>query len=113
MRRIIANALKKVGCGEVVEAANGQEGLQQLNTAPVDLIITDWNMPVMNGLDFVRELRGLAPSAAIPVLMVTTNAESADVSGAKDAGVTDYVVKPFTPDTLTQKITAVMKKTAA
>jgi len=110
MRKIIANALKKVGCDEVIEAGNGQEGLQQLSSSAVDLVVTDWNMPVMNGLEFVRELRGLASCASIPVLMVTTNAETADVSGAKEAGVNDYVVKPFTPDTLKDKISAVMKK---
>jgi two-component system, chemotaxis family, chemotaxis protein CheY len=110
MRRIIANALKKVGAGEIVEAGNGAEGLQQLNAGTVDLIVTDWNMPVMNGLEFVRELRSLASCATTPVLMVTTNAESADVSGAKEAGVNDYVVKPFTADTLQDKISALMKK---
>jgi two-component system chemotaxis response regulator CheY len=110
MRRIIANALKKAGCDEIVEAGNGAEGLQQLSASKVDLVVTDWNMPVMNGLEFVRELRTMSESATVPVLMVTTNAEGADVSGAKEAGVNDYVVKPFTADTLTEKINAVMKK---
>jgi two-component system chemotaxis response regulator CheY len=110
MRRIIANALKKAGCDDIVEAGNGAEGLQQLSASKVDLVVTDWNMPVMNGLEFVRELRTMADNASVPVLMVTTNAEGADVSGAKEAGVNDYVVKPFTADTLTEKINAVMKK---
>lgn len=110
MRRIIANALKKVGCGDIVEAGNGAEGLQQLSGGGIDLVVTDWNMPVMNGLEFVRELRALAASATVPVLMVTTNAESTDISGAKEAGVNDYVVKPFTADTLTEKISALIKK---
>jgi len=110
MRRIIANALKKIGCDDIREAANGQEALQQLNTGEVDFIVTDWNMPVMNGLDFVRQLRGLANFANTPVLMVTTNAEGADIAGAKDAGVNDYLVKPFTPDTLQEKIAASLGK---
>ena len=110
MRKIIANALKKCGAGEIVEAGNGAEGIQQLKAGTVDLIVTDWNMPVMNGLEFVRELRALASCAATPVLMVTTNAESTDVTGAKEAGVNDYVVKPFTADTLQEKISALVKK---
>ena len=110
MRRIIANALKKIGCDDIREAGNGAEGLQQLSAGGIDFIVTDWNMPVMNGLEFVRELRGLADSAKLPVLMVTTNAESTDIAGAKEAGVNDYVVKPFTPDALQEKINALLAK---
>ncbi len=111
MRKIIANTLKKIGCEDVVEAGNGAEGLQQLGGGGIDFVVTDWNMPVMNGLDFVRELRGLESSAAtLPVLMVTTNAESGDIAGAKAAGVNDYVVKPFTAETLKEKMSALLAK---
>lgn len=110
MRRIIANALKKIGCDDIREAGNGAEGLQQVNAGGIDFVVTDWNMPVMNGLEFVRELRSMAASAKTPVLMVTTNAESTDIAGAKEAGVNDYVVKPFTPDALQEKINAILGK---
>lgn len=110
MRKIIANTLKKIGCEDIVEAGNGAEGLQQVGNGAIDFVVTDWNMPVMNGLEFVRELRGLQASATLPVLMVTTNAESSDIAGAKEAGVNDYVVKPFTAETLKEKMTALLAK---
>lgn len=110
MRRIIANTLKKIGCDDIVEAGNGAEGLQRLDGGGIDFVVTDWNMPVMNGLDFVRGLRGLESSATVPVLMVTTNAESSDIAGAKEAGVNDYVVKPFTAETLKEKMSALLTK---
>ena len=108
MRRIIANTLKKIGCEDIVEAGNGAEGLQHFRSGGIDFVVTDWNMPVMNGLEFVRELRGMEAAAKLPVLMVTTNAEIVDIAGAKEAGVSDYVVKPFTVETLKDKMTALI-----
>lgn len=108
MRRIIANALKKIGCDDIVEAGNGAEGLARFDSGGIDFVVTDWNMPVMNGLEFVRQLRGIASASKVPVLMVTTNAESTDIAGAKEAGVNDYVVKPFTVETLKDKMTALI-----
>ena len=70
-------------------------------------MITDWNMPEMNGIDFVRNLRSTPHGKSVPVLMVTTNAANADVAEALKAGVNNYVVKPFTADTLKEKINAV------
>ena len=107
MRRIIINTLTKLGYQHFVEAGNGREGLERLAAAPVDLIITDWNMPEMNGIDFVRQLRTTTNGRVVPVLMVTTNAANADVAEALKAGVNNYVVKPFTADTLKEKINAV------
>ena len=108
MRRIITNTLKKIGCDDIVEAGNGVEGLREVRSGGIDFVVTDWNMPVMNGLEFVRELRGMAAAHKLPVLMVTTNAESTDIAGAREAGVNDYVVKPFTVDALKDKMTALM-----
>lgn len=108
MRRIIANALKKIGCDDIREAGNGAEALQEVKAGGIGLIVTDWNMPVMNGLEFVRELRTMETCGAVPVLMVTTNTEAADLAGAREAGVNDYVVKPFTPDKLQEKINALL-----
>lgn len=107
MRRIIINTLSKLGYQSFVEAGNGREGLEHFGAGPVDLVITDWNMPEMNGIDFVRSLRSTATGKTVPVLMVTTNAANGDVAEALKAGVNNYVVKPFTADTLKEKILAV------
>ena len=107
MRRIIINTLTKLGYEAFLEAGNGREGLDRLGGGQVDLVITDWNMPEMNGIDFVRNLRSTPQGKSVPVLMVTTNAANADVAEALKAGVNNYVVKPFTADTLKEKINAV------
>src|SRR4051794_36997526 len=107
MRRIIINTLTKLGYESFVEAGNGREGLDRLGAGPVDLVITDWNMPEMNGIEFVRSLRASEQGKKVPVLMVTTNAANDDVAEALRAGVNNYVVKPFTADTLKEKINAV------
>jgi two-component system chemotaxis response regulator CheY len=113
MRRIIANTLKKLGYDEVAEAGDGVEGLAALAGNTFDLILTDWNMPKMDGREFVRSLRQLPATAAVPVLMVTTHAERSDVVLALQAGVNDYVVKPFTPDILKEKIETLLNKASA
>jgi two-component system chemotaxis response regulator CheY len=106
MRRIIINTLTKLGYESFVEAGNGREGLDRLGAGPVDLVITDWNMPEMNGIEFVRTLRASEQGKTVPVLMVTTNAANDDVAEALRAGVNNYVVKPFTAETLRDKIVA-------
>jgi two-component system chemotaxis response regulator CheY len=106
MRRIIINTLTKLGYDSFLEAGNGREGLDRLAAGPVDLVITDWNMPEMNGIDFVRNLRATEQGKNVPILMVTTNAANDDVSEALRAGVNNYVVKPFTAETLKEKIVA-------
>ena len=108
MRRIIINTLQKLGHQDVVEATNGREGLERLNAGPVDLVITYWNMPEMSGIDFIRTMRTTAQFANVPVLMVTTNAAKDDIVDALRAGVSSYVVKPFTPETMREKIEAVV-----
>jgi two-component system chemotaxis response regulator CheY len=106
MRRIIINTLNKLGYTEIVEAGNGREGIDRLNTAAVDMVITDWNMPEMNGIEFIRALRGLEKMKDTPILMVTTNAAKDDIVEALRAGVNNYIVKPFTPDAFKEKIDA-------
>ena len=107
MRRIIINTLTKLGHHSFVEAGNGREALEKFGAGPVDMVITDWNMPEMDGIDFVRTLRATPNGKVVPVLMVTTNAANGDVAEAIKAGVNNYVVKPFTADTLKDKILAV------
>ena len=110
MRRIIINTLNKLGHQDVAEAGNGKEGLDRLNAGPVDLIITDWNMPEMSGIDFIRTVRSLPAIKDTPVLMVTTQAAKEDVIVALQAGVNDYLIKPFTPEALKEKINSLTRK---
>lgn len=109
MRRIIINTLNKLGHQDVVEASNGREGIIRLTESPIDMVITDWNMPEMNGIEFVRSLRATEATKGLPVLMVTTNAAQDDIVEAMRAGVTNYVVKPFTPHRIKEKIDAVLE----
>jgi two-component system, chemotaxis family, chemotaxis protein CheY len=106
MRRIIINTLNKVGYQDCAEASNGREGVERLATTPIDVVITDWNMPEMSGIDFIRAVRANPATKAIPVIMVTTNAAKDDIVEALRAGVNNYVVKPFTPETIKEKIEA-------
>ncbi|MGA1847020.1 response regulator [Deferribacter abyssi] len=104
MRRIIKNTLHKIGFSNVLEASNGVEALEVLSKNSVDLIITDWNMPEMDGLTFVKTVRANKEYDEIPILMVTTEAAKEDILIALKSGVNNYVVKPFTPDTLKEKV---------
>jgi len=106
MRRIIINTLSRIGYTDVIEGENGKNGLEKLGQGGVEMIITDWNMPEMDGLEFVKTVRGQNPS--IPILMVTTNAAKEDIVEALQAGVNNYVVKPFTPETLKEKIESLL-----
>ncbi len=109
MRRIIKNTLKRIGYGdEILEAENGKEALEILENNDVDLIITDWNMPVMDGLTFVKKIRSNKKYDDVPIIMVTTEAAKEDIITALKAGVNNYIVKPFTPQVLKEKIEAVM-----
>ena len=110
MRRIIINTLTKLGYDNVSEAANGREGLDRLGSNGADVIITDWNMPEMTGIDFIRTVRTQPATRNIPVLMVTTNAAKDDIVEALRVGVNSYVVKPFTPETMKEKIEAVIAR---
>ena len=108
MRRIIINTLAKLGHKDITEASNGREGIDRLAAATVDVIITDWNMPEMSGIEFIRTIRAQEKYSKIPVLMVTTNAAKDDIVEALRAGVTNYVVKPFTPDVMKEKIAGLL-----
>jgi two-component system chemotaxis response regulator CheY len=106
MRRIIIGNLSRLGYTDVVEGENGQSGLAQLSRGGVDLIITDWEMPEMDGLEFAREVR--SRDAAIPILMVTTHAATQDLVQAIEAGVSTCVMKPFTEASLKEKIDSLL-----
>jgi two-component system, chemotaxis family, chemotaxis protein CheY len=112
MRRIVVNALKAIGYTETLEAGDGVEALARCD-GTVGLIITDWNMPNMGGLDLVKNLRARPETTATPILMVTTRSVREDILTAVQAGVSNYIVKPFTPQTLKEKIDAMLAGTAA
>jgi two-component system chemotaxis response regulator CheY len=104
VRMIIGAILRELSM-EVLEAANGLEALEQLRQNPdVDLVLVDWNMPAMNGLDFIRAVRADPAYAGLRILMVTTEAEGAQVTRALNAGANEYLMKPFTRDVLVAKL---------
>ena len=108
MRRILANALKHLGYKDVAEAENGRAALDRLRTDRYGFIITDWNMPEMDGLTFIKTLKEESELSDIPILMVTTRSQQEDVLEAMRAGVNNYITKPFTPQILKQKIEAIL-----
>lgn len=107
MRRIVVNALRSIGYDNVVEAADGSDALQKCD-ASIELVITDWNMPVMGGLEFVKGLRAKSDHSKTPILMVTTRSVKDDILQAVDAGVSSYILKPFTPQVLKEKIDRIL-----
>jgi two-component system, chemotaxis family, chemotaxis protein CheY len=112
MRRIIVNSLQRIGHAECVEAADGREALDKFDDS-IGFVITDWNMPVMSGVDFARALRASSVGKAVPILMVTTRSVRDDIVAAVDAGVNNYIVKPFTPQVLKEKIDQILGTAAA
>ncbi|HLC26147.1 MAG TPA: chemotaxis response regulator CheY [bacterium] len=108
MRRIVKNLLRQLGFNNIQEADDGTTALEQLKTDPVDLIISDWNMPKMTGLDLLKAIRGDDKLKKIPVLMVTAEARKENIVEAVQAGVNNYIVKPFTAETLKEKMEKVL-----
>lgn len=104
MRRIIKNTLQKLGFKTILEAGNGVEALEVMSKNKVDMIVTDWNMPEMDGLTFVKAVRAKDEYKDLPILMITTEAAKEDILTALRSGVNNYVVKPFTPETLQEKV---------
>ena len=103
MRQMIAFTLGRAGF-TVVEAGNGQEGLARLDAKRVDLVITDLNMPVMDGIEFIKRLRQRQGAKGVPVLMLTTESAANKKEQGKAAGATGWIVKPFDPEKLVQVI---------
>ena len=110
MRNIQKAVLAQLGHTEVLEACDGQDALSKVNAFRPELLLVDWNMPNMDGLTFVKTYR--QTNKATPIIMVTTEAEKARVIDAIKAGVNNYVVKPFTPDLLSQRINETLAKCA-
>ena len=109
MRRIIKNTLQRLGFDDVLEAEHGVDAWLILERTPdVDVLITVWNMPEMNGLDLVRKVRAEKKYENMPIIMVTTEGGKAEVITALKAGVNNYIVKPFTPQVLKEKLEDVL-----
>ena len=106
MRKIIQRNIQQSGLlvDEFVEAGDGREGLEKVTSNNIDLILCDWNMPNMTGIDFVKAIRGSGQKSSIPIVMVTTEGGEAKIEEAKNSGANGYLTKPFTPDQLKSKL---------
>ena len=110
MRRIVRNLLKELGFTNVEEAEDGQQALEFLNQGSFELVISDWNMPNLDGLEMLRRVRTNPATATLPVLMVTAEAKKENIIAAAQAGASGYVVKPFTAAVLEEKLGKVFEK---
>ena len=108
MLRIIRNLLKQLEFDNVEEASDGQEALAKLRAGSFGLVISDWNMQPMTGLDLLKEVRADARLKDLPFIMITAENKTENVVAAKQAGVSNYIVKPFNAETLREKIEKVM-----
>jgi two-component system chemotaxis response regulator CheY len=109
MRRIIKNTLARIGHKDVLEAENGLEAWEIMEATPgIEVLITDWNMPEMNGLELVEKTRAEMKYDDMPIIMVTTEGGKTEVITALKAGVNNYIVKPFTPQVLKEKLEDVL-----
>ncbi len=109
MRRIVRNVLKQLGFTNVEEAENGKEALEKLKGDAFGFVVSDWNMPVMTGIDMLRAIRADEALKQIPVLMVTAEAQKENIIEAVQAGVSNYIVKPFTAEALQDKMAKIFK----
>ncbi len=109
MRRIVKNILKQLGFANMEEAENGQEALAKLRADSYGFVVSDWNMPVMAGIEMLRAIRADETLKHIPVLMVTAEAQKENLIEAIQAGVNNYIVKPFTAEVMQEKIGKIFK----
>ncbi|MGI4855346.1 MAG: chemotaxis response regulator CheY [Janthinobacterium lividum] len=112
IRRIVRNLLKELGFTNVDEAEDGAMGLAKLKAGAYDFVISDWNMPNMDGLQMLQAIRADSALSHLPVLMVTAEAKKENIIAAAAAGASGYVVKPFTAATLDEKISKIREKMA-
>ena len=110
MRRIVRNLLKELGFTNVDEAEDGMVALQKLQGGGFDFIVTDWNMPNMDGLTLLQSVRADPNLKSLPVLMITAEAKKENIIAAAQAGASGYIVKPFTAGTLNEKLVKIFEK---
>jgi|SRR5690242_21430783 two-component system, chemotaxis family, chemotaxis protein CheY len=112
MRKIVARALQQCGINsaEIIEAGNGSEALEVVRREHLDLVLSDINMPVMDGLEFVRQLQSVENAKGVPVVMITTEGSESHVMEAISCGARGYIRKPFTPDQMKQHVLPLLQK---
>ena len=110
MRRIVRNLLKELGYNNVEEAEDGAEALEKLNTDKFQFVVSDWNMPNLDGLEMLKRIRASDTLKHLPVLMVTAEAKKENIVAAAQAGASGYVVKPFSAATLEEKLERIFDK---
>ncbi len=110
MRKVVRNLLKQIGYENIIEAEDGVSALKVLKSQKIDFIVSDWNMPNMTGLELLKAVRADNELNATPFLMITAEALQDNVVAAVRAGVSNYIVKPFTAETLNGKIQKIMEK---
>jgi two-component system, chemotaxis family, chemotaxis protein CheY len=108
MLRIIENLLKQLGFKNIMQATDGTSALKIIRDGSINLVISDWNMQPMTGLQLLKEVRGDEKLKALPFIMVTAESKTENVVAAKEAGVNNYIVKPFNAETLKQKLSSVI-----
>lgn len=108
MVRIIEKLLQQIGFSDIETASNGQEALEKIEVTDFDLVISDWNMEPMTGIELLKEVRTSIDRTDLPFIMVTAESKPENVIAAKDAGVSNYIVKPFNAETLRVKIESVL-----
>jgi two-component system chemotaxis response regulator CheY len=112
MLRIIRNALQEIGYDDIVEAEDGEDALETLEDTAPDFVVTDWNMPNMNGVDLTSNIRNHPEYSDLPILMITTRGMKEDVKTAMKAEVNNYIVKPFEPEVLEEKVDSCLEAVA-
>ena len=110
MRRIVRSLLKELGFTNVEEAEDGQEALGKLKGGDFEFVVSDWNMPNLDGLEMLKQIRADEAMKALPVLMVTAEAKKENIVAAAQAGANGYIVKPFTAATLEEKLNKIFEK---
>ena len=110
MRRIVRNLLKELGFSNVDEAEDGAVALQRLQNGDFEFVVTDWNMPNMDGLQLLQSIRRAPALKHLPVLMITAEAKKENIIAAAQAGASGYIVKPFTGATLSEKLNKIFEK---
>ncbi|HET8791845.1 MAG TPA: chemotaxis response regulator CheY [Modicisalibacter sp.] len=110
MRRIVRSLLKELGYTNVEEAEDGQDAMSKLRTGGFEFVVSDWNMPNLDGLEMLKQIRADDALKSLPVLMVTAEAKKENIIAAAQAGANGYVVKPFTAATLEEKLNKIFEK---
>jgi two-component system chemotaxis response regulator CheY len=108
MRRIVKGVLKQLGFSNIIEVEDGSLALEELKKEEIGLIVSDWNMPNMSGLDLLKAVRGDENLKGTPFIMVTAEGQKENVVEAVKAGVSKYIIKPFTPETFSEKLKKVL-----